>query len=90
MNSREVDEQGQVCVRSGRRKTWWGAGGLVHINTLLLQQILAESAWAKKLSAEDRRGLTAMFWSNINPYGTFRLDMESRLDLGSLTTSAGQ
>lgn len=50
-------------------------------NTLLLQQVLAEPAWAKKLSDEDRRGLTALFWSNINPYGTFRLDMNERLDL---------
>ncbi|SHI57768.1 Tn3 family transposase [Streptomyces sp. 3214.6] len=57
---------------------------LVHINTLLVQQVLAERAWAKKLSDEDRRGLTALFWSNINPYGTFRLDMGTRLDLGSL------
>jgi hypothetical protein len=40
----------------------------VHINTLLLQQVLAEPAWAKKLSDEGRRGLTALFWSNINPY----------------------
>ncbi|MFJ1930471.1 MULTISPECIES: Tn3 family transposase [unclassified Streptomyces] len=55
--------------------------GLVHINTLLLQQVLAEPAWASRLSAEDRRGLTAMFWSNINPYGTFHLDMDKRLDL---------
>ncbi|MFH8699020.1 Tn3 family transposase [Streptomyces chartreusis] len=55
---------------------------LVHINTLLLQRVLAEPAWAKKLSDEDRRGLTALFWSNINPYGTFRLDMDKRLDLG--------
>lgn len=55
---------------------------LVHINTLLLQQVLAEPAWAKKLSDEGRRGLTALFWSNINPYGTFRLDMDKRLDLG--------
>jgi hypothetical protein len=55
--------------------------GLVHINTLLLQQVLAEPAWAKKLSAEDRRGLTAMFWSNINPYGTFWLGMDKRLGL---------
>ncbi|GAA3796502.1 Tn3 family transposase [Streptomyces chiangmaiensis] len=39
---------------------------LVHINTLLLQRVLAEPAWAKKLSDEDRRGLTALFWSNIN------------------------
>ncbi|WP_240509346.1 transposase [Streptomyces agglomeratus] len=54
---------------------------LVHVNTLLLQQVLAELAWAKKLSDEDRRGLTALFWSNINPYGTFRLDMDKRLDL---------
>ncbi|WP_406346846.1 Tn3 family transposase [Streptomyces sp. NBC_00648] len=52
---------------------------LVHINTLLLQQVLAEPAWAKKLSDEDPHGLTALFWSNINPYGTFRLDMNKRL-----------
>lgn len=56
------------------------------INTLLLQQALAEPAWAKKLSDEDRRGLTALFWSNIKPYGTFRLEMDKRLDLG-LTTA---
>ena len=34
---------------------------LVRINTLLLQQGLAEPAWAQKLTAEDRRGLTALF-----------------------------
>ncbi|MEY9963465.1 TnpA family transposase [Streptacidiphilus sp. MAP12-16] len=55
---------------------------LVHVNTLLVEQILAEPAWAKRLSDEDRRGLTALFWSNVNPYGTFRLDMDKRLDLG--------
>lgn len=55
---------------------------LVHVNTLLVQQVLAEPAWAKRLSDEDRRGLTALFWSNVNPYGTFRLDMDERLDLG--------
>ncbi|WP_410540489.1 Tn3 family transposase [Streptomyces sp. KL2] len=55
---------------------------LVHVNTLLVQQVLAEPAWAKNLRDEDRRGLTALFWSNVNPYGTFRLDMDKRLDLG--------
>ncbi|WP_208870254.1 Tn3 family transposase [Streptomyces monomycini] len=55
---------------------------LVHVNTLLVQQVLDEPAWAKKLSDEDRRGLTAPFWSNVNPYGTFHLDMDKRLDLG--------
>jgi hypothetical protein len=55
---------------------------LVHVNTLLLQRVFAEPAWAKKLSDEDRRVPTALFWSDINPCGTFRLDMEQRLDLG--------
>ncbi|MFI5525456.1 hypothetical protein [Streptomyces platensis] len=36
---------------------------------------------AKKLSDEDRRGLTALFWSNVNPYGTFHLDVNKRLNL---------
>ncbi|MFD3307199.1 hypothetical protein [Streptomyces sp. NPDC058694] len=54
----------------------------MHVNTLLVQQVLAEPAWARKLTDEDRRGLTALFWSNVNPYGTFRLDMDKRLDLG--------
>ncbi|OEU97267.1 transposase [Streptomyces qinglanensis] len=55
---------------------------LVHVNTLLLQPVLAEPTWAKKLTDEGRRGLTALFWSNVNPYGIFRLDMDKRLDLG--------
>jgi hypothetical protein len=25
--------------------------------------------------------LTALFWSNINPYGTFRPDVDKRLEL---------
>lgn len=54
----------------------------MHVNTLLMQQVLAEPGWAKKLSDEDRRGLTARFWSNVKPYGTFRLGMDARIDLG--------
>jgi hypothetical protein len=54
---------------------------LVHVDTLLLQRVLTEPKWANKLSEEDQRGLTAPFWSNINPYGTFRLDMDKRLVL---------
>ncbi|MGW2088753.1 hypothetical protein [Streptomyces sp. NPDC001880] len=42
----------------------------------------SRTAWAKKLSDADRRGLTALFWPGVNPYGTFRLDMSKRLDLG--------
>jgi hypothetical protein len=34
--------------------------------TLLLQQVLAETGWAKKLTDEDRRGLTALFWGCVS------------------------
>lgn len=40
---------------------------LVHVNTLLVQQVLAEPAWAKKLTAEDRWGLTALFLVQHQP-----------------------
>ncbi|MGI8808973.1 MAG: Tn3 family transposase, partial [Acidimicrobiales bacterium] len=53
---------------------------LVHVNTLLVQRVLSEPAWAERLTGEDRRGLTALFWSNIRPYGSFDLDMDRRLD----------
>lgn len=56
---------------------------LVHVNTLLLQRVLDEPAWADRLGPEDQRGLTPLFWSNINPYGRFSLDMETRLDLAA-------
>ncbi|MCX4789800.1 MULTISPECIES: hypothetical protein [unclassified Streptomyces] len=61
----------------------------LRLETLLVQQVLVEPAWAKKLTDEDRRGLTALFWSNVNPYGTFRLDMDKRLDLGLVASAPG-
>jgi TnpA family transposase len=54
---------------------------LVFINTQLMQAVLRDPAWAAKLTEEDRRGLSPLFWSHVNPYGRFRLDMDARLDL---------
>ncbi|MEU4955259.1 Tn3 family transposase [Streptomyces lavendulae] len=54
---------------------------LVHVNTLLLQDILAEEKWQKKLTDADRRALSPLFWTHVNPYGRFELDMNSHLDL---------
>jgi TnpA family transposase len=54
---------------------------LVYLNTLLVQRVLDDPDWANRLTDDDRRGLTPLFWSNINPYGTFHLDMTKRLDL---------
>jgi TnpA family transposase len=54
---------------------------LVFINTLLVQRVLDDPAWESRLTAEDRRALSALFWTHVNPYGRFRLDMSKRLDL---------
>jgi TnpA family transposase len=40
---------------------------LVHVNTLLVQDVLADARWAGRLTPEDRRALTPLFWSHINP-----------------------
>lgn len=52
---------------------------LVYIQTLLFQQILADPAWMNKMTKEDLRALTPLIYSNVNPYGTIRLDMTERL-----------
>lgn len=54
---------------------------LVHVNTLLMQEVLADPRWADKLTDADRRALSPLFWTHVNPYGRFELDMNSRLDL---------
>ncbi|MCW2913627.1 MAG: putative transposase [Actinomycetia bacterium] len=53
------------------------------INTRLLQAVLGDPVWAAKLTEEDRRGLSPLFWIYINPYGRFFLDMDARLDLAA-------
>lgn len=54
---------------------------LVHVNVLLVQHVLADPGWQGRLGEHDRRGLTPLFWHHINPYGHFRLDLDSHLDL---------
>ncbi|MEU0116317.1 Tn3 family transposase [Streptomyces bobili] len=54
---------------------------LVHVNTLLVQQVLADPKWADTLTDADRRALSPLFWTHVNPYGRFELDMNRRLDL---------
>ena len=54
---------------------------LVHINTLLVQAVLEVAEFHDLIGPNERRALTPLFWSNINPYGRFRLDIDTRLDL---------
>lgn len=54
---------------------------LVYINTLMIQRVLEGRDWMSRLTEADRRGLTPLFFGNVNPYGSFRLDMNTRLPL---------
>jgi len=55
-----------------------------YVNTLLIQEILAQPSWKNVLTPEDKRALNVLFHSHINPYGLFPLDLNTRLDLGAM------
>lgn len=55
---------------------------LVYVNTLMIQDVLADSAWHDRMAEEDFRALTPLIHAHVNPYGRFELDMETRLPLG--------
>ncbi|MEU8364948.1 hypothetical protein AB0C27_53935 [Nonomuraea sp. NPDC048882] len=44
-------------------------------------KLLKDPAWQKRLTDADKRGLSPLFWSNANLYGTIDIDMGRRLDL---------
>lgn len=54
---------------------------LVYVDTLMIQQVLAEPEWRTRLTAVDLRALSPLKWQHINPYGTFTLNMNERLPL---------
>lgn len=62
---------------------------LVYVNTLLIQDILAEDNWANTLTDEDRRGLTPLFWTHLAPYGEVHLNMTRRLTLREHPPTSG-
>ena len=54
---------------------------LVYVNTLMIQQVLAEPEWQNRLTEVDLRALSPLRWRHVNPYGTFTLNMQERLPL---------
>jgi len=46
---------------------------LVYINTMMIQRVLSETAWATRLTPKDFRALTPLIYGHISPYGTFHL-----------------
>ena len=52
---------------------------MVYINTLMLQQVIKESNWLDKMALEDKRAITPLLHEHLNPYGTFLLNLDTRL-----------
>src|SRR6266568_4326510 len=75
-NRRDKQEMSVLCLRILQ-------AALVYVNTLMIQDLLAEPEWADALTAEDQRGLTPLFWSHVLPYGEVKLNMTSRLPLST-------
>jgi len=73
-NRREEQELGMLCLQILQ-------SCLAFINTLMIQDTLAEPEWADVLTDIDLRGLTPLFHTNMTPYGTVQLRPDRRLDL---------
>jgi TnpA family transposase len=80
-NRRDEQELSVLCLRILQ-------AALVYVNTLMVQDVLADPMWADRLTAEDRRGLTPLFWAHVAPYGEVRLDMGRRLPLHGAAPAA--
>jgi TnpA family transposase len=52
---------------------------LVYVNTLMIQSVLEQKHWEKRLTATDLRAITPLIFSHVNPYGLFKLDMKERI-----------
>jgi hypothetical protein len=75
-NRREEQELSMLCLQILQ-------SSLGFVNTLMIQDILAEREWADVLGDADRRGLTPLFHTNMTPYGDIQLNMGRRLALTS-------
>ncbi|WP_166659256.1 Tn3 family transposase [Labedaea rhizosphaerae] len=73
-NRRDEQELSVLCLRVLQ-------SALVYVNTLMVQDVLADKAWADQMTEVDHRGLTPLFWTHIAPYGEIRLNMQHRLSL---------
>jgi TnpA family transposase len=56
---------------------------LVYVNTLFIQEVLAEPAWRDRMTVDDWRGLTPLIYHHVNPYGRIELDMTQRMALAA-------
>ena len=65
------------------RLRWLLRACLVYVNTLFIQEVLAEPAWRARMTPDDWRGLSPLLYHHVNPYGRIELDMTRRLPLAA-------
>ncbi|MCF6468461.1 hypothetical protein FAF44_08670 [Nonomuraea sp. MG754425] len=51
---------------------------ITYLNTILIQAVVRDARWRKKLTPVDLRGLSALFWTHPNLYGKLDLDLEGQ------------
>lgn len=56
---------------------------LVYVNTLFIQEVLAEPGWRERMTVDDWRALSPLIYHHVNPYGRIELDMARRLALAA-------
>lgn len=77
-NRRDEQEMSVLCLHTTQ-------AAMVYVNTLMIQDILAEDEWMEMFTSEDYRGLTPLVWAHVAMHGEFKLNMNSRLILGAPT-----
>ena len=75
-NRKDNQEMGLLCLHLLQ-------ASIVYINTLMIQQVLADPEWFERMMPRDLAALSPLLTLHINPYGRFELDMEARLPLAS-------
>jgi TnpA family transposase len=68
-NSREQQEISTLCLQLLQNC-------LMLMNTLLVEQTIAQHQLLEQFSEDDRRALTPLFYEHVNPYGLFELDLD--------------
>jgi TnpA family transposase len=56
---------------------------LVYVNTLFIQEVLADPSWRQRMTTDDWRALSPLIYHHVNPYGRIDLDMSRRLLLAA-------
>lgn len=56
---------------------------LVYVNTLFIQEVLADTTWRERMTPDDWRALSPLIYHHVNPYGRIELDMARRLPLAA-------